>query len=220
MEQKKEVTKNEHHILYALSVHLKYGEVLHVESVDKETKDAYLNLAKTSGETMLLETKTEVRHLKSDDIAKVSIVAYDENYLKVWHPLKRIFFSESSFARYLFSFIVKLFVFTCVVLGIAQLGLKVIDGTIMEALFDPMQFKNMMIALTSQIGTLFKFTMIFMVLWHFLDMALSFRKTYYINQDGAPWVEHTVSSHMSITILLFVGYMVIVTALKGVMQML
>ena len=218
MEKKKTAAKSEHHILYALSVHLKFGEVLHVESIDKETKDAYLNLAKTPGEKMLLEAKGEVRHLLSDDIAKVSIVAYDENYLKVWHPLKRIFMSESSFARYLFSFIVKLFIFTCVILGVAQLGLKVVDGTIMDALFDPIQFKNMMIALTSQIGTLFKFTLIFMVLWHFLDMVLSFRKTYYINQDGAPWVEYTVSSHMGITALLFVGYMVVMTVLKGMLQ--
>jgi len=219
VEQRKKVVKSEHPILYALSIHLKYGEVLHVESIDKEMKDAYLSLTKTPGEKMLLESKEEVRQLRSDDIAKVSIVAYDESYLKVWYPLKRMFLSESSFARYLFSFVIKLFVFIAVVLGLAQLGLKVIDGTIMDVLFDPVQFKDMMVALTSQIKTLFKFTLIFMVLWHFLDMALSFRKTFYINQDGAPWFEHTVSSHMGITALFFVGYTVVMAVLRGVLEM-
>lgn len=220
VEAKKADNQSTHHILYALSIHLKYGEILHVESVDKETKDSYLNLAKNAGGKMLIESKEEVRQLLSDDIAKVSVVAYDETYLKVWHPLKRITMGESSLPRFVFSVIVKLFIFLSLVLALAQLSLKVIDGTIMDVLFDPVQFSNLASVILAQIKLLFRYTFFLMILLHILDMALSFRKVFYINQDGAPWVEHTVTSHMLITLMLFAGYIVMMTALKGVIQML
>ncbi|MBS7527583.1 hypothetical protein KHM83_12935 [Fusibacter paucivorans] len=219
-ERKKAEKPRSMQTLYALSIHMKYGEVLHVEGIDREERDQYLALAKAAGSTMLLETKHEVRQLRSDDIAKVSIISYNANYINTWHLAKRMLLGESSIGRWIFGFMIKFFVFLCFVIAIAQLGLRVIDGTIMDVLFDPTQFVAVIDAALVQMKTVFNYVVVFMILLHLLDMVLALRNDYYINQDGAPWVEQTTAANFILTGGLIVGFFVVKAVIGGVMAML
>jgi len=193
---------------YALSIHLKYGEVLHVEGIDEAERDKYLAVAKTHGETMLIESHDEVRILRNEDIAKVSTVAYNASYLSSWHIGKRIFLNESTIGRRVFTLLIKFFIFLCVMIGMMQLGLRVIDGTIMDVLFDPSKFMKLLNDVINQMGSVFAYIFVVMILLHLVDMLFGFRKTYYINQDGAPWVETSVLSNFYVTIGLVIGFTV------------
>lgn len=219
-ENKTNTNQKKSSVLYALSIHLKHGEVLHVEGINQEERDQYINVAKTPGETMLLESKEEVRILRNEDIAKISTVSFNENYLKSGHLVKRLFLNETSIGRRAFSNIIKFFVFLCFVVAIAQLSIRVIDGTIMDVLFDPEQFVKMISDILTQLNTVFKYILVLMVLLNLLDMMLGLRKEFYINQDGAPWIETTVISNFLVTIVFVVAFIVVKVLANGIVQML
>ncbi|HAS74502.1 MAG TPA: hypothetical protein DCS67_10185 [Clostridiales bacterium UBA8960] len=193
-------------VMYALSIHMKYGEVLHIEGLNKEEKDRYFELARNEQGTMLVEDKTSVVHLLSKDIAKISVKAYDEKYERIYHPLEKLFFSESSFGRKIFSLIIKSFVILAILSVIGVLGLTVIDGTVMDVLFDgEMLLENISKGL-SLAGKFFSLTVALMLVLNVVDIALGYKAHYYINQDGSEPVEYSRLSNLFVTIAFIIVY--------------
>lgn len=191
-EQKKRVTPPISGKMYALSVHMKYGEVLHIEGVNKEEKDNYIALCKQSDGEMIIEDKFEVRHLLSQDIAKVSVVPYDKSYERVWHPLKKMVLSESTVRRSTFSALIKAFFLLALVAVVAVLGMKVIDGTILDVFFDASLFAQTLEEVMDYIGLIFKYLFFLMVILGILDMLLGLKNNFPINQDGANEIDQSI----------------------------
>lgn len=207
-------------IMYALSIHMKYGEVLHVEGLNKEEKDQYFELARHENKTMIVEDKSSVRHLLSKDIAKISAKAYDEKYQNVYHPIEKMLFSESSLGRRLFTLIIKAFIVISILSIIGMFGLAVVDGTIMDVIFESDQFLATVVKGFDIMNTLFGFTIALMLLLNALDIILGLKAHYYINQDGAEPVEVSRISNAAVTVIFFVVFIVAKTVISGLSNML
>lgn len=210
---------NKPKVQYALSIHMKYGEVLHIESLNKEEKDRYFELARNENATMLVEDKTSVIHLLSKDIAKISVKAYDEKYERIYHPLEKMLFSESSIGRRPFSFIIKSFIVLALLSILGMFGLAVVEGDIMNILFDPALLSETMLKGFDLMNKIFNFTAILMILLNIIDFALGFKAHYYINQDGADPVEYSRLSNAMVTGAFIVVYLIAKTILNSVASM-
>jgi len=206
-------------VQYALSIHMKYGEVLHIERLNKEEKDRYFELARNENATMLVEDKTSVIHLLSKDIAKISVKAYDEKYERIYHPLEKMLFSESSIGRRPFSFIIKSFIVLALLSILGMFGIAVVEGDIMNILFDPALLSETMLKGFDLMNKIFNFTFILMILLNIIDFALGFKAHYYINQDGADPVEYSRLSNAMVTGAFIVVYLIAKTILSSVASM-
>lgn len=206
-------------VMYALSIHMKYGEVLHIEGLSKEEKDQYYELARHENQTMIVEDKASVRHLLSKDIAKISAKAYDEKYQNVYHPIEKMLFSESSLGRRLFTLIIKAFIVISILSIIGMFGLSVVDGTIMDVLFESDQFLATVSKGFDVMNTLFGFTVALMILLNVMDIILGLRAHYYINQDGADPVEVSRISNAAVTLAFIVIFLVAKTVIGGLSSM-
>lgn len=207
-------------VMYALSIHMKYGEVLHIEGLNKEEKDRYFELARKEDATMLVEDKTSVVHLLSKDIAKISVKAYDEKYERIYHPLEKMFFSESSFGRKIFTMIIKTFVILAILSVIGMLGLTVIDGTVMDVIFDGELLMENISSGLDLAGKFFSLTIALMLVLNVLDIGLGYKAHYYINQDGSNPVEYSRLSNLLVTIAFIVIYNVLKMGLGQISSML
>lgn len=203
-------------VMYALSIHMKYGEVLHIEGLTKEEKDKYYELARNENQTMIVEDKASVRHLLSKDIAKISAKAYDEKYQNLYHPLEKMLFSESSLGRRLFTLIIKAFVIISILSIIAMFGLAVVDGSIMDVIFESDQFIATVLKGFDVMNKLFGFTVALMVILNLIDIVLGLRAHYYINQDGADPVEVSRISNATVTIAFIVIFLIAKAVLSSI----
>lgn len=208
------------HVMYALSIHMKYGEVLHVEGLNKEEKDAYFKLARDKDATMIVEDKTSVRHLLSKDIAKVSVKAYDEKYEKVYHPLEKILFSESSMGRRVFTLIIKAFVILSILSIVGMFGVAMLEGDIMDVFFDSAVLSETILKGFDLMNKIFGLTVLVMAILNILDLGLGLRSHYYINQDGADPVEYSRVSNVLVTGAFIVIFLIAKTILNTIATML
>lgn len=196
-------------VMYALSIHMKYGEVLHIEGLNKEEKDRYFELARNENASMLVEDKTSVINLLSKDIAKISVKAYDEKYEKIYHPIEKMIFSESSFGRKIFTLIIKAFVVLALLSVLGMLGLTVIDGTVMDVLFDGELLMETVSKGFDLAGKFFSLTIALMLILNVVDIGLGYKAHYYINQDGSDPVEYSRISNLLVTIAFIVVFYVL-----------
>jgi len=207
-------------VMYALSIHMKYGEVLHVEGLNKEEKDRYFELARHENNTMLVEDKTTVVNLLGKDIAKISVKAYDEKYEKIYHPIEKMLFSESSIGRRPFSFVIKSFVVLAILSVLGMFGVEVIKGDIMTVLFDGALLSEAFLKGFDLMNKIFSFTSVLLVIMSLIDIALGFKSHYYINQDGSEPVEFSRLSNAVVTVAFIIVVMIAKTILESVAGML
>lgn len=207
-------------VMYALSIHMKYGEVLHIEGLNKEEKDRYFQLAREENATMLVEDKSSVRHLLSKDIAKISVKAYDEKYEKIYHPLEKILFSESSMGRRIFSFIIKAFVILSILSIVGMFGVAMLEGDIMDVFFDPAILSETILKGFDLMNKIFGLTVLVMAILNLFDLGLGLKSHYYINQDGADPVEYSRLSNVLVTGAFIVVFLIAKTILNTIVTML
>lgn len=207
-------------VMYALSIHMKYGEVLHIEGLNKEEKDKYFELARKEDSTMLVEDKTSVIHLLSRDIAKISVKAYDERYERIYHPLEKMVFSESSVGRRPFSFIIKTFIVLAILSILSAFGVAMLSGNIMDVFFDAEVLSETLTKGFDLMNKIFFFTALVLIMLSIIDIGLGYRAHYYINQDGSDPVEYSRISNLVVSIVFIVVFMVAKTLLSSVMTML
>jgi hypothetical protein len=206
-------------VMYALSIHMKYGEVLHIEGLNKEEKDKYFELARKEDSTMLVEDKTSVIHLLSRDIAKISVKAYDEKYERVYHPLEKMVFSESSVGRRSFSFIIKTFIVLAILSILSAFGVAMLSGNIMDVFFDAEVLVETLTKGFDLMNKIFFFTAVVLIMLSIIDIGLGYRAHYYINQDGSDPVEYSRISNLVVSVVFIIIFMVVKTLLSSVLTM-
>ena len=207
-------------VMYALSIHMKYGEVFHLEGLSREEKEKYFELARNENDAMLVEDKASIVHLLSRDIAKISVKAYDEKYEKFYHPIEKLLFSESSLGRRIFSIIIKSFIAIAIFAILAMFGLEVVAGNIMDVFFEGELFTKTILKGFDLVNKIFLFTMILMLILNVIDIALGKNAHYFINQDGADPVEYSRLSNALVTVVFIIVFFVIKTILSTVAGML
>lgn len=219
-ETKQPIPRKRAHLRYALSIHMKYGEVLHVEDLTKEEKDQYFELARHDDRSLIVEDAVSVRHILGKDIAKISVKAYDEQYEKLIHPIEKMMFSETTLGRKLFSTIIKVFVGVSFLGMIGVFALAMIEGNILDVFFDPKLFGATILKGFDFIKTLFNYTVILMILMNLIDLVLGLRSDYYINQDGEQSAETSRLSNVVVTAAFIVIFIVIQIVLNGIIKLL
>ena len=207
-------------VMYALSIHMKYGEVLHIEGLNKEEKDRYFELARKEDSTMLVEDKTSVIHLLSRDIAKISVKAYDEKYERIYHPLEKMVFSESSVGRRPFSFIIKTFIVLAILSILSAFGVAMLSGNIMDVFFDKVVLTETLTKGFDLMNKIFTFTAVLLIMLSIIDIGLGFKAHYYINQDGSDPVEYSRISNLVVSIAFIIVFMIVKSLLASVVTML
>lgn len=207
-------------VMYALSIHMKYGEVLHIEGLNKEEKDRYFELARKEDSTMLVEDKTSVIHLLSRDIAKISVKAYDEKYERIYHPLEKMVFSESSVGRRPFSFIIKTFIVLAILSILSTFGVAMLSGNIMDVFFDSATLTETLTKGFDLMNKIFTFTAVLLIMLSIIDIGLGFKAHYYINQDGSDPVEYSRISNLVVSIAFIIVFMIVKSLLASVVTML
>lgn len=185
--------------MYSLCIHLKYGDILHVEDLNSAEKDVYFDLSRKSGGTLLLETKSEIRNLCSEDISRITSVAYDKQYKDGMHRVKSMLFSESSIGNVLFSLIPKLFYVIAVILGIASIAATVIDGSIFDMLTESSLILDLMNSTLASIAILFKVVFVTMLVLNIVDFVLPLDEEYFVNRDGMEEVDCSRISNLLMT---------------------
>jgi hypothetical protein len=98
-------------------------------------------------------------------------------------------------------------------------GLSVVDGTIMDVLFESDQFLATVSKGFDVMNTLFGFTVALMILLNVMDIILGLRAHYYINQDGADPVEVSRISNAAVTLAFIVIFLVAKTVIGGLSSM-
>jgi hypothetical protein len=203
---------------YALSIHMKYGEVLHVEDLTKDEKDQYFELARQEDRSLIVEDATSVRHIRGKDIAKISVKAYDDQYEKWVHPIEKMAFSESTLGRKLFSTIIKAFVGVSFLGIIGVFALAMIEGDVLDVLFDPKLLSATMLKGFDFIKMLFNYTVILMILLNLIDLVLGLKANYFINQDGEEAAETSRLSNVFVTAAFIIVFTVINLVLSGLVK--
>lgn len=208
------------HMRFALSIYMKYGEVLHVEGLTKEEKDQYFNLARETSQSLLIEDSSGIRHIMGKDIARITVKPYDAQYEKYMLPLRKMLFSESTLGRKLFTILIKLFIGVSILGIIGIFGLAMIEGNIIDVFFEPDLFAETLTKGIDLMSGLFGYMVILMILLSLIDLVLGLRADYFINQDGEEPAEITRAGNLGVTFGFIVVFKVIETMLTKVLEML
>ncbi len=102
---------------YALNIGLKSGEIILVDGVCLGEKNAYINFAKYSKETMILEIDNSLYRIGAGDIESINVKKYNTDAGKVTNILNYLFLSKGRFDKYTYIFWIKWFIaaiFFCV----------------------------------------------------------------------------------------------------------
>ncbi len=203
--------------LHALSIHMKYGEVLHIDDINTERKDNYLKLCTEPNISIIVEDEDSIRNLLSQDVAKISVKSYTPDYRSLPFPVKKILLSESTLGRSPFSMTIKVFFFLAFLAIVGMMGLKVIDGTIVDVIFDSKLFSAFAKETLLWISKLFKYAMIVMILMNLTDFGLSYNAYYPVNRDGTEPIEISRVSNTAVIAVFAICYMVAVRMISAIL---
>ncbi|MBM7562535.1 hypothetical protein [Fusibacter tunisiensis] len=205
---------------FALSIHMKYGEVLHVEGLTREEKDQYFDLARDSSRSVVVEDATSIRHIASTDIAKITVKPYDEQVEKIMLPVRKILFTESTLGRRLFGLLIKLFVAASVIGVIGVFGLAMIEGNIVDVFFEPELFSETLQKGLDFVEMLYGYVFVLMLLLALVDLVLGLREFHFINSDGEEAAENPRIMNLGTVIIFAIVFKGIVAVLSRVVGML
>lgn len=175
---------------YALSIFMKFGEVLHLEGLDRELKDKYFDLARTPNASMLVEDRNSIRNIKGSDIANITAKKYDIAYERTIFQVKKMLLSQSSVNKSIYFIAMKIFAFLAFIAVGSQLMVSLASGEIMDLVMDMNKMGALLGKGVSSAMNVFKYTVIIMYLIAVVDIILGLNADYYINQDGVEPVDN------------------------------
>lgn len=205
-------TKTNASVKYALSIFMKYGEVLHVEGVNREVKDRYFELAKSPNSSMLVEDSRNIRNIHGSDIANISVKRYDAVYEKTFFQAEKMLFSESSVGRGIYFTAIKIFLLLSALAIASQLVVAAMSGDIMELIMDLSKISTYLDKGIKMVMSLFRYTVIIMFLISAIDIILGLNAHYHINRDGDPPVVDKRVNGIIITL----GFLVVMLIAKSI----
>ncbi len=166
--------------LYAVNVHLKSGQTVHLEHLEKGEKDAYINYVRSGKDKMLIETKKMVWRILPDDIERVEVKSYNKQQANGLYPVMRIAMTKSRLDTEIFT----RFIFYFILLLIASVVFQIFRAMLIE---DPMAILADYTLLAPFMGAAsemfvqFSWILVFIMLaLNALDLILSSAEKFYI----------------------------------------
>ncbi len=129
--------KDADNFLYTLNIGLKSGEVVYIDGISKGEKNGYLNFAKHSQETMILQIDEALWRISAEDIESINVKKYKKSTNKTISFLNSIFLSESKFESQTYFMWIKWFVFGAIVSILIAAAKTILQGDMMNMLTDP-----------------------------------------------------------------------------------
>lgn len=192
-------------ILYALSVFLKSGDVLHFTGLTKEERDKYFELAKHPSASMVIAERDKIQVVLGSDILNISAKRYDPEYEKFMLPVKKMLLSESSFGTWIYIFLIKCFVAIAAIVVVLSMVTNILGGEVMEIIMDIDALKGFAQQGFDTAMNFFKYTAVAMFIIAVVDIVLGLNAKYHINMDGAPAVRTRRFMGLVITLAFVIG---------------
>ncbi len=127
---------------YALNIGLKSGEVIYLDGVNLGEKNAYLNFAKYSKETMLLEIDSALYRIGAGDIESIEVKKYSTSSGKLTGLLGYLFLSKGRFNKNTYVVWMKWFVVAAIFSVIYAAVKYVLSEDLVTVLMDKATFSN------------------------------------------------------------------------------
>ncbi len=158
---------------YALNIGLKSGESVYVDGITRGEKNGYVNFAKHSTETMLLEIDDSLWRIQAEDVESISVKQYKTGLEDSFRWFKNLFFSESKFKKSTYVVWIKWFLFG-VLVSFFYAGVKVVidGGDIMSAIVDSSIVKVILNTALNYMDKLFLIILIIMMVMFIVDCVL------------------------------------------------
>ncbi len=195
--------------LYAVNIHLKSGQIIHLEHLEKGEKDAYINYVRSGRDKMLIETNKLVWRILPDDIERVEVKSYNKQQANGIYPLMRVAMTKSRLDTEMFT----RFIFYFILLLIASVVFNIFRAMLIE---DPMAILTDFTLLApfmadaSKMFVQFSWLLVVVMLaLNVLDLILSSAEKFYILDDERTLLEGTKVFHLMITIGCIIGFKVV-----------
>jgi hypothetical protein len=194
--------------IYAVNISLKSGEVIYLESLSKSEKDAYIAYVKSGTDVMLLEMGKTIWRIQPSDIEKLDVKSYSSTHEVGIYPIMKVLMAKSRMESSTFTRFITLFIGVFVLALIGVLAKSLIDGEIMNVLFDSV-IRNSYLELGFEwIGLSFKVIVILMLFANIVDLILKPVEAFHIIDHDRHFLAGTKTLHVLITFGFVVGYSV------------
>ncbi len=195
--------------LYAVNIHLKSGQIVHLEHLEKGEKDAYVNHARNGKDKMLIETNKTVWRILPDDIERIEVKSYNKQQANGVYPFMRIVMTKSRLDTSIFT----RFIFFFIVLLVVSVAFQVVRGMLIE---DPMAILTDYTLLAPYMADASKMFVKFswmlviaMAVLNVIDLILGSTEKFYILDEERSMLEGTKVFHILITIGCLIGFKVV-----------
>ncbi len=197
---------------YALNIGLKSGESVYVDGITRGEKNGYLNFAKHSTETMLLEIDDSLWRIQAGDVESISVKQYKTGLEDSFRWFKNLFFSESKFKKSAYIMWIKWFLFGAVV-SFLFAGVKVVidGGDLMSAIVDSSIIKVIINTALNYIDTLFLGILIIMVVTLIIDCLLPSDEPYKKIKPYSEYCSNPRIHNFAIIVMFLLFYKIVAT---------
>lgn len=195
---------------YALSIGLKSGEVVYIDGISRGEKNGYINFAKHSRETMLLEIDNSLWRIQAEDIESVSVKQYKTKMDKSQRWFYNLFLSQSRFGRSTYFMWIKFFLFGAF-LSFILAGMTTVigGGDVMGVLMDSSLFKVLLETGGSYIGKVFLVIFLIMVITFIIDLSLPSEEPFKKIKPYSDYASNTRLQNLIIILLFLVFYNIV-----------
>lgn len=199
---------------YALSIGLKSGEVVYIDGITKGEKNGYLNFAKHSSDTMILEIDNSLWRIQAQDVESISVKQYKSELDKYLGWFNKLFLSKSYFGKSVFTMWIKWF-FVGAVFAVLYSSIKsVLGGDIMTMLMDPALLKTIISDSIKYVDKVFIIVFLIQLALFIIDLVLPSAEPYKKIKPYSDYASETRLNHLIIVVCFFVFYQVF-TAILG-----
>ncbi len=199
---------------YALNIGLKSGEGVYIDGITRGEKNGYVNFAKHSTETMLLEIDNSLWRIQAEDIESISVKQYQTNIDNSFRWFKNIFLSESKFNKSTYFMWIKWFVFGAFVSFVFG-GIKtVLEGDIMNALMDSNSIKLIINTAVGYMDMVFILIFIILVVTFIIDCILPSDEPYKKIKPFSEYASNPRLHNLALIVLFLLFYKIIASLIS------
>lgn len=199
--------------LYAVNIHLKSGQIVHLEHLEKGKKDAYVNYVRTGTEKMLIETSRQVWRILPDDVERLEVKAYNSQQANGVYPFMRFLMARSRMETSTFTRFITFFIILFIVSIGVQMGIAIAEKDPFSILLSPSLFIPYLEGAASFFKKGAMILVFIMFVLNVLDFILKPTEEFFILDDDRSILEGTKLLHVIITLsclvvsMLFSGYL-------------
>lgn len=186
---------------YTLNIGLKSGEVVYVDGITRGEKNGYLNFAKHSVDTMILEIDNSLWRIQAQDIESISVKKYKTESSEKYGWISNLFLSKARFSKKTYLFWIKLFILGAILSVMYSSVRSVLGGDIMSVIMDPQLLKMIISKSVSYIDKIFIIVLFIQIGISVVDLLLPTNEPY---RRIKPYPEYAIDTRLSNIIVVFV----------------